>query len=222
MPYGKKTPGSRRALREAKKRNRNNSFNSKEIRRRYLIACEGTETEPNYFNELKSKLPKEIVVMAKGDGRNTLGLIKWAEKEKRSFEESIGEQIDEVWIVMDRDSFKAHHFDNAIRSAEAKGFKLAWSNECIELCVLLHFKGINHAMSRKEIYKELSDIFGSNYEKDGKSEKLYSLIRKYDGCENDAIDRAKKLWNNKNYIPSEANPATGVFDLVETLNKYIK
>ena len=41
MLYAKKAPGSKRSLRAAKKRDRNNSFNSKKIRRRYLIACEG-------------------------------------------------------------------------------------------------------------------------------------------------------------------------------------
>jgi len=221
MPYAIKAPGSKRALRKSKKRDRNNNFNSKEIRSRYLIACEGKETEPNYFNEIKSKLPRDIVVIAKGDGRNTLSLVKWAEKGKNKYENDTGENIDEVWIVMDRDSFKAHHFDNAINSAEAKGYKLAWSNECFELWILLHFKDIKHGMSREEIYNELSKIFNLNYEKDGKSEKLYSLIRKHGGCEDDAMTRAAKLWQSKDYISSKANPATGIFLLVETLNKYL-
>ncbi len=218
MPYAKKSPGSKRASRAARKRIRKSE--SRLIQYRYLIACEGEETEPTYFDEIKRKLPRDIAIIAKGDGRNTLSLIKWAEEEKNSYEYVNGKQIDEVWIVMDRDSFPPHDFDNAIKSAEAKGYKLAWSNECFELWILLHFKDVIHTISRAEIYKELSAIFGFNYERDGKNKQLFSLIRKHDGCENDAIDRAKRLWGNKNYIPHQANPATGVFKLIETLNKY--
>ncbi len=219
MAQSGKILGSRKALRaEAKRRKR--KINSKPIRLRYLIACEGEETEPKYFKEIEKLLPRDVVIIPKGDGRNTLSLIDWAEKEKEKLELK-GENVDEVWIVMDRDSFPAHDFDNAIKKAESKSFKLAWSNECFELWVLLHFEDIRHSIHRKDIYKKLSKVFGFNYEKDGKALSLYSLIRKHGGDEALAISRAQSLWSNKAYICSQANPATGVFELVTKLNDYI-
>jgi hydroxylamine reductase (hybrid-cluster protein) len=83
MALSGKIPGSRRALRKARKVDRNKR--SKTIRYRYLIACEGKETEPNYFTALGRLIPKDIAIIAKGDGRNTLSLVEWAEKEKKSY-----------------------------------------------------------------------------------------------------------------------------------------
>ena len=104
-----------------------------------------------------------------------MSLVEWAEQKKNSYKYLNGEQIDEVWIVMDRDSSPPYDFDNAIKSAEAKGYNVAWSNECFELWILLHFKEIHHALSREEIYKKLSGIFDFNYKKEGKN-KSYILL----------------------------------------------
>ena len=218
VAQSRKISGSKRALREAKKRDRNKC--SQMIRYRYLIACEGKVTEPNYFKEINTKIPRDIVIIAKGDGYNTLSLVKWAEAEKNNYEHN-GEHIDEVWIVMDRDSFPNHKFDNAIKTAKAKGYKSAWSNECFELWILLHFRDIHHSMPRAAIYKELSKIFNLNYSVDGKNKNLYSLLRTCAGIEDNAMIRAEKLWANKNVIPSKANPATGIFELIKILNQYI-
>ncbi|MDT8392015.1 MAG: RloB family protein [Lentisphaeria bacterium] len=241
MAQAGKIPGSKRALRERKKRlGREGRFGSMTPRRRYLIACEGKETEPNYFNELKQILPRNIAVIADGDGRNTLSLVKWTEEEERKYEQN-GEHIDEVWVVMDRDSFPPHDFDNAINKVKAKDkksvkealaakkskkdakrYRAAWSNECFELWILLHFQDVTHPLARDEIYHKLSDIFECNYEKQLKAENLYSLLRKQDGDEAEAITRAEKLWESKEPVPSRANPATGVFELVRRLNAHRK
>ena len=217
MAQAGKMAGSRKGLR-AKAKKQKRTVNSRTIRRRYLIACEGKATEPNYFNELKRRLPKDIIILPKGDGRNTLGLVAWAESEQTILKRT-GESPDEVWIVMDKDSFPDHKFDNAIQRAQSKGFNLAWSNECFELWILLHFEDVTHTIARKDIYKKLSHYFGFNYEKDGKNKCLYSLIIEKGGDEDKAITRAEKLWQNKVLPFSKSNPATGVYRLISELNK---
>ncbi|EDM26133.1 hypothetical protein LNTAR_16338 [Lentisphaera araneosa HTCC2155] len=219
-----KVAGSKKALREkAKKQKR--GYRRMEIRKRYLIACEGQETEPNYFAEIKNQLPRDIVVVPKGDGRNTLSLVKWAEQEDNKLKAS-DQEADEVWIVMDRDSFESHHFDNAIKSAEAKGFELAWSNECFELWVLLHFEEISVSLPREAIYQKLSAIFGFNYVREGKNKNLFQLIREYGGDEELAIQRAERLWlqakedHDEGTPYSSTNPATGIHKLVQKLNSH--
>lgn len=220
-----KVAGSKKALRaQAKKQKR--GFRRTEVRKRYLLACEGQETEPNYFAEIKNLLPRDIMIVAKGDGRNTLSLVEWAEHEANKLKANY-QAADEVWIVMDRDSFPAHNFDNAITSAGAKGFELAWSNECFELWILLHFENVFTSLPRQDIYQKLSVIFGFNYEREGKNKNLYQLIRDHDGDEAVAIQRAKLLWrqakedHETQAVPySRTNPATGVYRLVQKLNSH--
>ena len=51
-------------------------------RRFYLIVCEGEKTEPNYFESIRLKLPKEMIpkVVVRGTGRNTLSLVDEVEE----------------------------------------------------------------------------------------------------------------------------------------------
>jgi len=86
-------------------------------RRFYLIVCEGTKTEPNYFNGLKQNLPPGVIDLidldVDGTGHNTLTVIDDALKAKQRLEK-VGRTIDEVWAVFDRDSFPEQNFNNAI------------------------------------------------------------------------------------------------------------
>lgn len=79
-------------------------------RRFYLIVCEGTKTEPNYFRGLKENRPPGVVELVdldvEGTGHNTLTIIDDALKVKQRLER-VGRTIDEVWAVFDRDSFPA-------------------------------------------------------------------------------------------------------------------
>jgi len=116
-------------------------------RRYYLIVCEGEATEPNYFNALKGKLPPDMLncVTVVGEGKNTFSLVERAVELCASRKRSGKPPYHRIWLVFDRDSFKADNFDNAIRSAESKSvaggcqWRCAWSNEAFELWYLLHF-----------------------------------------------------------------------------------
>lgn len=195
------------------------------MRRRFLICCEGSETEPRYFEELKTRLPRDVVVIPQGAGYNTLSLVKWTEEQAARLIKN-RKAPDEVWIVMDRDDHL--NFDNAIVSAEAKGFHVAWSNECFELWALLHFREVNAPTPRQTLYKELGSLLQiSNYQKDGKGRNLYSLLRKHGGDEAAAAKRANRLWiraqgDHKTGTPwHQINPVTRVFTLVAKLNAYL-
>jgi len=51
-------------------------------RRFFLIVCEGEKTEPNYFEAIRLKLPKDMIpkVFVRGTGKNTLSLIEEVEE----------------------------------------------------------------------------------------------------------------------------------------------
>ena len=54
-------------------------------RRHFLIVCEGEVTEPAYFEELRNRLPPEMVerIVLQGVGRGTTQLLKETDQRNR-------------------------------------------------------------------------------------------------------------------------------------------
>ncbi|KJU81411.1 hypothetical protein MBAV_006396, partial [Candidatus Magnetobacterium bavaricum] len=77
-----------------------------------LIVCEGEKTEPNYFKGLRRDLENSgINVKIIGEGYNTDSLVE------RTIELRDESGYDRVWVVLDRDSFKAQNFNRAMQLA---------------------------------------------------------------------------------------------------------
>ena len=75
------------------------SVGNRLVRKRYLIVCEGTKTEPNYFKSFVKILPRGSVQLdVVGEGFNTLSLVEDAERRSN---ESAKRNIpyDRVWVV---------------------------------------------------------------------------------------------------------------------------
>ncbi len=195
-------------------------------RRYYLIVCEGTKTEPNYFNGLKKNLPPGVIdtvdLEVEGTGHNTLTVIDDAQKISTRLERLSGRLFDEVWAVFDRDSFPDQNFNNAIAKGQDVGIHCAWTNEAFELWYLLHFQFFQNGMSRDDyealIERELSEKMGRPYSYQKKSEEMYQLLRDY-GDLKQAIARAKQLEaafaGRTDY--ANHNPCTKVYELIEKL-----
>ncbi|PHK17632.1 RloB family protein [Spirosoma sp. 209] len=204
--------------------------NARPKRRFYLIVCEGTKTEPLYFEGLKKNLPPHVLELIdlsiEGTGRNTLGVINEALKAKARIESQPGRVIDETWTVFDRDSFPNQNFDNAIAKAQELGVYCAWSNEAFELWYLLHFQHFQQAIRRehyqKLLEKELSRCMGKSYQYDKNSQDVYNLLKQF-GNEEQAIKRARQLEQQFAGRTDYANhnPCTRVYALVERLRSQI-
>lgn len=191
------------------------------VRPRFLIVCEGEETEPNYFNAL-TKDNKSISCKIKGKGKNTIYLVEEAIKLKEN------NDFDKVWVVFDKDSFPNEHFNNAITKAESNGIECAWSNEAFELWFLYHFENIREYLQRSEYSEKISHAVNNSekYKKDNKNkkykyqkkdEKNFSIMTSY-GSQENAIKWAEKQsekFTDKNYATH--NPCTMVFRLVKQL-----
>lgn len=99
---------------------------------RHLIVCEGTETEPRYFEGMKQALGsangRKLSVIVRGSGKHTLGLLEYAEDCCRRAPET----FDHVWLVYDKDCFPAEEFDLVERRCEA----LSCSAPCVP-CALV-------------------------------------------------------------------------------------
>jgi hypothetical protein len=166
-------------------------------RRYYLLVCEGEETEPNYFEALKQRLPKEMVnrITVDGEGKNCLSLLKSAEKLVEKRYSSNQPRYYFVWLVFDKDDF--NDFDNTIFKAEAKKkekWLCAWSNEAFELWYLLHFNTHSAAIDRNAYQNKIKEcmkqILGVKRPYKKNAEDMYDLL---ESLQNNAIKNAKNV-----------------------------
>jgi hypothetical protein len=184
--------------------------NTREIRQRFLIVCEGEKTEPNYFRSFR--VPKDVIqIDIKGVGENPSKLVESAKKLNEQ------EDYDRVWCVFDRDDWPAQDFNNAIKNAESQNFKVAYSNEAFELWYVLHFEFLNTGIPRSDYCKKLNSLLDRKYKKN--SEQIYDELIEKQAI---AIENAKKLIKQyERHNPVQDNPSTTVHLLVEELNKFV-
>lgn len=185
--------------------------NTREVRQRFLIVCEGEKTEPNYFRSFR--VPKNVAVIeVKGLGENPSKLVNSAKELKEK------DDYDQVWCVFDRDLWTPEDFNNAIKNAENQGFRVAYSNEAFEIWYILHFEFINTAIPRSDYGSKLTCLLRLPYKKN--SEAIYEeLFEK----QLNAIKNAENLlmyYDPQN--PARDNPSTTVHLLVQELNRFIQ
>jgi len=216
----------------------------------HIFYGEGIKTEPKYVENMKEILKKRykmnpaseiIIINNQSGGRNTLGLVEYAEKDVK-FKIKSGENIDHVWIFYDKDSFKQDAFDNTYHKIISKNKKeylnadgdcsdknytrwhALWSNECFELWVLLHFKYVDAALSRKDYIPSINAEFHKmktslTYEKN--LDNLFEILEKYGNIKH-AVKRAKKLDDGLMNSNKKTNPSTGIYTLIEYFKRYLK
>lgn len=191
----------------------------------HLIVTEGTDTEPNYFEEIKriinEKYSDRIVLKVEGKGDNTLNLF-----EKARESASGPNDYKHVWIVYDTDDFPADHINRTAElckktEEDTTQFHAIWSNQCIELWFLLHFGFYHSDIHRCEYWPKLTEwlsYIGKGEYKKNRAD-MYSVLRPY---LNDAIENAKKLEKlNEGKTPSASAPGTKVYELIEILKPYL-
>ena len=183
---------------------------TRKLRQKFLIVCEGKETEPNYFKSFR--VPKDVIDV-QGFGYNPSKLV---EKAKELNTENKGE-YDQVWCVFDRDDSPKQDFNNAIANAERVGFKVAYSNEAFELWYVLHFEFLDTGITREDYIKKLKTHLNQQYKKN--SNKIYEQI---ENLQSTAIKNAENLLKQYNPPnPESDNPSTTVHLLVKELNQFI-
>lgn len=188
-------------------RYRQRDVDTREIRQRFLIVCEGGKTEPNYFIKFRTN---KTVINIEGLGCNTISLVT------KAIELMKNDDYNQVWCVFDRDIFPPEIFNAAFELASRNGIKIAYSNESFELWYFLHFDYLDTALTRDDYCKRLNKYLGRKYEKN--DENMYEVLLAY---QPDAIRNAKILL--KQYNPSNPvkdNPSTTVHLLVEELNRF--
>jgi hypothetical protein len=207
----------RRQAKASKKRRENN----REKLVRFLIVCEGTKTEPHYFEAIVNTHMSAVrEVTIEGEGRATIALVDRTQEIKTELERKNAMTFDRVWVVFDKDDFD--DFNEAIKKAKRLSFHSAWTNEAFELWYYLHFEYLDAGISRSAYIAKLEDAFRSRTGDDtfkyrkGNPE-IYRLLQLY-GREDLAKRFAKQLralYTDTNYAAHK--PCTTVDMLIEEL-----
>ena len=197
----------------------------------FLIVTEGERTEPLYLKGIQKKIKEKMdgridvieipVLDIHGEGCGTGKLIEVTErivKEAKILYQN-------VWVVFDKDDFD--DFDVAIQLGKEKGYQVAWSNQSFEYWLYLHFNYSDSALHRYDWNEKLNEIFKQYNLGDGTYRKnydnIYDLVNVYDGV-NSAIRNAKRRmagFVDERDIPSQYDPGTMVYKLVEDLKRYL-
>ena len=210
----------RRARREAKASQKRRE-NVREKLVRFLIVCEGTKTEPHYFEALiKNYISTVREVTIEGEGRATVALVDRTLEIKQELERKNAMSFDRVWVVFDKDDFD--DFNDAIKKANKLGFHSAWTNEAFELWYYLHFEYLDTGIGRADYIKKLEEAFkeklgDSHFEYKKGNPDIYSLLQQY-GREDLAkrfAQQLRGLYTGTDYAAHK--PCTMVDKLVEEL-----
>jgi hypothetical protein len=134
---------------------RGRRFESRRLRKRFLIVCEGEVTEVRYFEAFP--VPADVRVTVKGEGKNTMSLVAAA------IVHADAGEYDEVWVVYDHDDFPDDRFNAA--EAEIRGLSrrrretwcAAWSHQAFEVWYLLHFQLFDGRLHRHVVQKKVGE-----------------------------------------------------------------
>lgn len=197
-------------LREERKRKKNVT----PYRKRYLICTEG-KTEAIYFSHYRSSTGPIVVSLDKSDHKVSLVKKTIEEKKIRIQNGEFDEEVDEAWVVLDRDANPLNkldkaHFNCALELAKTNNIFFACSIDAFELWYLLHYQDLWTATHRDQLCKMLAIHIGGKYEK---TDDLYKELKPFRSA---AIKRAKNLLKSV-MPPGDANPSTTVHLLVEKL-----
>lgn len=194
---------------------------TRKVAQKILIACEGSKTEPIYFESIRNdlRLPTlKIIVLrhqSKTDPRSIIErLIEERQQMKDNQEWS---KDDNAWAVFDGDEHIEKSLDkwnSAISRANKQNINLAITNPCFELWYLIHYQDNLAQITREKIIKALGKHI-NNYDKSMclYPEPLKPLTEK-------AIQRANKIAKQieANELDEYSNPCcSGLPRLISSL-----
>ena len=164
---------------------------------------------------LKEVLGKTQFVSKLLEEREFLSLLLSVPKKLKTESESASRRerddnlrYDEVWCVFDVDDHP--NLLNALESARQLGIKVALSNPCFELWLLLHFRESPGAQQRHKIRDMLRE-FVPGYQKEVD-------IEEYLPTYGEAVRRAEHMEQSARSLGEIGmNPSTGVWRLTESI-----
>jgi RloB-like protein len=184
-----------------------------------ILFAEGTQTEPVYFTNWFRRYREHIIVkMAPHQHTTTpMELVTRAIDQRASdikeAKRGRGDAYNEYWCVFDVDEHP--RIPEALQLAASEDIKIALSNPCIELWLILHFERQTAYLTRKDAERESERILGCG--KTPSPAALERLTINYETAKGNAqgLDR----MYSGNGSPENSNPSSGVWRLVDVIRK---
>ncbi len=151
-------------------------------------------------------MPRTIATKAVEYARSE-GLAKSSRRKKSSFERK-----DEVWAVFDRDDHP--YFDEAVKGCLVNGVRVARSNPCFELWLILHECDHDRPESSKEIQRTLKTLRPDYDRRNTKLldfDEMVTRVETAEGRGNDLVERRGQEGN------PYGNPSTTVGTLTRAI-----
>jgi hypothetical protein len=179
--------------------------------RTIVVFCEGKNSEPDYVKGIK-RLPSvadntALNVEIHPKQGAPLTLVEMAVERKRDSE------VDECWCLFDVECPQHHpNLDRAIALANAKGIKLAISNPCFEIWLMLHYNLHTRFVDTQEAERESRRLDG----RAGKSidADVYLPLRKT-AARHAAILEKRHTGSGTNF--PDDNPSSGMHRFLDAV-----
>ena len=187
----------------------NRSTGERPYRKLFVIATEGTKTEPQYFALFKNRQSFVKVVCIKGKPHSAPHRVLGRLKDRLKREDLL--PSDEAWLVVDKDAWTNEQLAQLHAwSQEADNYGFALSNPKFEYWLLLHFERGTGIESPRKCSDRLKRHL-PNYDKGIDGRKFTPDRIK------EAIDRAKARDNPPCADWPRALGSTTVYKLVEKI-----
>lgn len=184
----------------------------------FVIACEGEETEIEYFEGLGEKFQNnpririEIVEREKNSKSKSAPeyVIQTLDKRKKSI--TLQKTKVEFWAIIDFDSWGVEKLAQIATLSKQKNYNLAVSNPCFEIWILFHYtdlSGIGNKLNKKVLKTEIRKYNNTYNPTLLKNSEFFPLFET-------AIENAKALDTN----PSDRWPhnyGSDVYKLAECI-----
>ncbi|MNJ41408.1 hypothetical protein D3C77_363320 [compost metagenome] len=185
--------------------------------KRYLIVCEGSKTEPNYFRELRHDLrirTATIEICGEECGSDPVSVFEYAVSVVGAEK---GAKYDAVFCVIDKDDHK--NLEVALEKIKNKGegFTAVLSHPCFEYWLLLHYV-LHRASFVKTATKSIGGVVISELKKHDAAYNKGSkgTWLRYKDKLHAAVTNAKEMKKISDGS-GNLNPSTNMHELVELL-----
>ncbi|MCK5719429.1 MAG: AAA family ATPase [Thiomargarita sp.] len=194
----------------------------------YVIAAEGQNTEPEYFEALITHYKKKhrgrlhIEVLKRPEEDVGLSAPKYVKKMLDDFlqeNKNYNFENDELWMVIDTDKWHKENLSELIQVCKQQNYLVAVSNPCFELWLILHLatieeikNDIEKSKNRSKKCKQLRGSIQQNLHFAGIYEEYMEFIPQ-------AIEQARKLDAITPTVEFPENIYTQVYKLIEKITE---
>jgi hypothetical protein len=174
-------------------------------RRTFLVYCGALRTERDYFDGFRERVRQgNVTIKLRQEGIDPATVVRAA----AGYRDRSPGRFDEVWCVVDTDQYD---IDTAVVEARRRNVRLAVSNPCFELWLLLHHAGCRaYCHGCTEVTRRLKRHVPGY-------DKARLNCADFAPGVDDAIKRARDL--DPSGAEHRRNPSTNVWQLVERIRE---